>query len=270
MIDQVVVFEDNFEANELNRDNWTVIGPDFWVNNEEQAYIDSKETIRILPAGSVEGATGGVLELRAHYRPGFKTPKDRVADFVSGRIESQHKFECTYGRVEARIRMPALEGVWPAFWMLGNGLWPDTGEIDILEYVGETDWTGVAVHGPKYFGDTPFVNKYFFPKGQDATGWHVYAVEWERNAMKFFVDDQMMYRVTREMIEHYGEWMFDTPKFMILNLAIGGIYPHKTNGIVEPYYGLPEHTLERIKAEGAAIQVDWVRVTQPAEIAQVR
>ncbi len=261
------VFFDNFDGPALNTDNWSVIGPSFWVNKEEQAYIDTGETVRILPAGSVEGAEGGVLELRAIYRPEFETPTGRIADFVSGRIESQHKFECTYGRIEARIRMPIANGIWPAFWMLGNGTWPDTGEIDILEYVGEADWVGVALHGPDYYGDTPFVNKHFFGEGTDASDWHVYAVEWDANTIQFFVDDKLIYRATRAMIEHYGEWVFDTPKFLILNLAVGGIYPHKTNGIFEPYFGLPAETAERIKAEDMAIHVDWVRVTQPADVA---
>ena len=211
----------------------------------------------------MEGADGGVLELRALYRPGFETPTGRVADFVSGRINSQGHFDFTYGRAAARIRMPAVDGIWPAFWMLGNGQWPDTGEIDIMEYVGEPDWTGVALHGPGYSGETPLVNKYFFPQGEDVTDWHVYAVEWDAQAIVFTIDERVIYRVTRSMVEHYGEWRFDTPKYLILNLALGGAYPIKTNAVEAPYPGLPEATARRIADEGGvAIHVDWVRVTQ--------
>lgn len=263
--DRIVLFADEFNDGELDRQAWNVMGPSFWVNNELQAYIDSPETVRFLPAGSVEGADGGVLELRALSRPGFETPTGRIANFVSGRINTRDNFDFTYGRAEARIRMPDLEGIWPAFWLLGNGQWPDTGEVDIMEYVGEPDWIGVALHGPGYSGETPLVNKYFFPEGEDVTDWHVYAVEWTADSMEFLIDDRLIYRVTRPMVEIYGDWRFDTPKFLILNLAIGGVYPAKTSGITEPYYGLPESTADHIAAEGAAIHIDWVRVTQAGE-----
>jgi len=263
---RIVVFADEFNAPSLDRETWNVCRPDFWVNDELQAYIDDPETIRILPDGTIEGATGGVLELRALYRPdGFVTPTGRTAHFVSGRINSQDKFEITHGRVEARMRLPDLEGVWPAFWMLGNGEWPETGEIDIMEYVGEPDWVGVALHGPGYSGDTPIVNKYFFPAGEDVTSWHVYAVEWTSNSVEFLVDDRLVYRATRTMVEAYGEWRFDTPKHLILNLAIGGVYPAKTNGIKSPLYGLPQSSADHIAEHGTAIQIDWVRVTQADE-----
>lgn len=257
---RVLVFADEFTADTLDRTKWNAIGPDFWVNNEQQAYVDEPDTIRILPAGAVPGADGGVLALRPQYRPGYRTPGGRVADFVAGRIESRGKFEFTHGRAVARIRLPDVVGVWPAFWLLGNGTWPETGEIDIMEYVGEVDWTGVALHGPGYSGETPLVDKHFFPAGTDVTQWHEYAVEWTPEQILFEVDGRLTYRATRPMVEHYGKWSFDTPKFLILNFALGGAYPHKTNGIELPYQGMPSSTVERIKQGGVAMQVDWVRV----------
>ncbi|NNF04527.1 MAG: glycoside hydrolase family 16 protein [Rhodothermales bacterium] len=259
------LFADEFDGGELDRSKWNVIGPTFWVNNEQQAYIDSDETIHFLPAGAVEGAENGVLVLQPRFREGFETPSGRVADFVSGRINSRDKFDFTHGRAAARIKMPDAVGVWPAFWMLGNGRWPDTGEIDIMEYVGDPEWIGVAVHGPGYSGETPIVNKFYFPPDEDATGWHVYAVEWTTDEILFLIDERVVYRVSRPMIEHYGEWRFDTPKFLILNFALGGAYPFKTNGIEEPYNGLPAPTVDRIKAGEIAMYVDWVRVTSLPE-----
>ncbi len=256
-----LVFAEEFDSGSLDRTRWNVIGMDFWVNNEQQAYLDSPDTIQF--AEDIEGAEGGALVLRPVYRPGVDTHKDRKADFISGRINSRDKSEFTYGRVEARIRMPDAEGVWPAFWMLGNGRWPDTGEIDIMEYVGETDWTGVALHGPGYSGETPIVNKYFFPEGTDATDWHVYAIEWTKDAILFEVDGRLTYRATRPMVENYGEWRFDTPKFLILNFALGGAYPFKTSRIEKPYNGLPRSTVDQIKAGDVAMYVDWVRVYGP-------
>ena len=186
-----VVFADEFDAPTLDRTTWNVVGPGFWVNNEQQAYIDDPATVAIVEG--VSGAEGGALMLRPVFRPGIDPHPERKADFVSGRIDSKGNVDFTYGRAEARIRMPDAVGVWPAFWLLGNGEWPGTGEIDIMEYVGEKDWTGVALHGPGYSGETPLVNKFFFPEGTDVTDWHVYAVEWTRDAILFEIDG----RVTR-------------------------------------------------------------------------
>ena len=256
--DRELLFSDEFNGAELDRTKWGVIGADFWVNDEQQVYVDSKATIAILD--DMSGADGGVLMLRPVFKPGIDPNKNRLADFLSGRVESKDKFDFTYGRAEARIRMPDAVGVWPAFWLLGNGKWPDTGEIDIMEYVGEKDWTGVALHGPGYSGETPLVNKFFFPEGVDVTQWHTYAVEWTENQIDFIVDGHVTYRVTRPMVEHYGKWRFDTPKYLILNFALGGAYPVKTNGIKEPYTGVPQATVDQIKTGTVAMLVDWVRV----------
>ena len=258
-----LIFADEFNDGALDREKWITITPDFWVNNEQQAYIDDPAVIRFVDG--VEGADGGVLMLRPLYRPGTDPHPDRKAPFVSGRIESKGKFDFTYGRAEARIKLPDAEGAWPAWWLLGNGRWPDTGEIDVMEYVGEKDWIGVALHGPGYSGETPLVNKYFFPQGQDGTDWHVYAVEWTPDALLFQIDSHTLYRVTRPMVEHYGRWSFDNPKHLILNFAMGGAYPFKTNGVEEPYQGVPQATVEKVKTGDIAMLVDWVRVYAPEE-----
>jgi beta-glucanase (GH16 family) len=212
--------------------------------------------------GEAAGAHDGALVIQARYRPGFVTPEGRKFDFISGRINTRKKVEFAYGTAAARIKLSAGSGLWPAFWALGNGDWPDTGEIDIMEYVGEPDWTSVALHGPGYSGETPLVNKAYFHRGHDATDWHVYAVDWTPDGFVFKIDDVLVYRATRPMIEHYGRWAYDNPKFLILNLALGGAYPIKTNGVKAPYPGIPEATVAAIKAGNARMLVDWVRITK--------
>ncbi len=258
-----LVWADEFGAAELDRSKWIVVGTDFWVNNEQQAYIDRPEVLSIVE--DAKGADGGALMLQPVFMPGEDPHPERKADFLSGRVETKGLHDFTYGRAEARIRMPDAVGVWPAFWMLGNDQWPDTGEIDIMEYVGEKDWIGVALHGPGYSGETPLVNKYFFPEGEDVTDWHVYAVEWTEDELLFQVDGRTLYRVTRPMVEHYGRWAFDNPKHLILNFALGGAYPYKINGVETPYNGLPQSTVDEIKAGEIAMLVDWVRVYAPKE-----
>jgi beta-glucanase (GH16 family) len=256
------VFFDDFSGPELDRTKWNVEVTGRVVNNEQQAYVDSKETIYIAHGAAAEGAEHGALVLQARYKPGFVTPQGRKFDFISGRLNTRGKVQFTNGTAAARMKMPAGPGLWPAFWALGNGRWPDTGEIDIMEYVGEPDWVSAALHGPRYSGDTPLVKRYHFPQRRDATDWHVYSVDWTQHDLVFKVDDAVMYRVSRSMVEHYGRWAFDNPKFLILNLALGGAYPIKTNGAKAPYPGIPQATVDLIKANKARVLIDWVRVTK--------
>ncbi len=256
------LFFDDFSQSSLDRTKWNVVGTDFHVNNEQQAYFDTTATIYIVKGEEAQGARNGALVLQAHYSPGFTTFNGKNFDFISGRINTRDKFQFTHGTAAARLKLVAEPGLWPAFWALGNGNWPETGEIDIMEHVGDKDWTGVALHGPGYSRETPLVNKYFFPEGEDVTSWHVYSVDWTPESFDFRVDGRLIYRVTKPMVENYGKWAFDNPKFLILNLALGGAYPYKTNGVEEPYNGLPASTVDLIKQGKAEVLVDWVLVTQ--------
>ena len=115
--------------------------------------------------------------------------------------------------------------------------WPENGEIDIMENVGEPDWTTVALHGPGYSGNTPLVQKSYFGGDNDATAWHIYSVDWSRNSLVFKTDGKSTYRVTREMVEQFGPWTYDNSKFMLLNCALGGEYPAVVNKIEFPLPG---------------------------------
>jgi beta-glucanase (GH16 family) len=257
-----VVFFDDFSGPTLDRSRWNVEITGWTKNDEQQAYIDAPETLRIAQGSDAEGATNGALVIQARLRNGFVTADGKKFDFVSGHIDTRGKVEFAYGTAAARIKLSAGPGLWPAFWALGTGDWPATGEIDIMEYVGEPDWTSVALHGPGYSGDTPLFNRLYFPPGRDATTWHVYSVDWTPDALVLRVDDDVAYRATRPMIENYGKWAYDNPKYLILNLALGGAYPLKTNGVRSPYLGIPAGTVDVISAGRATMLVDWVRVTR--------
>lgn len=257
-----VVFFDDFSGNSLDRSKWNVRVTGNTVNNEQQAYVDSSLTISIVHGADAEGAVNGALSLQPRYAPGFTTKEGKKFDFISGRIDSRDKVEFMYGRAEARIKLPDGAGLWPAWWAMGRGRWPDTGEIDIMEYVGEKDWASAAVHGPGYSGETPFVDRLYFPPNNDVTQWHTYAVEWTPDTLLFIYDDIPVFRVTRPMGEHYGKWAFNNEKYLILNFALGGAFPVKINGVKEPYFGLPGSTVELIKANKPRMLVDWLRVTK--------
>jgi beta-glucanase (GH16 family) len=257
-----VIFFDDFSGNSLDRTKWNVRVTGGTVNNEQQAYVDSALTISIVHGAQAEGAQNGALVLQPHFAPGFTTKEGKKFDFISGRIDSRSKVEFMYGTASARIKLTEGSGLWPAWWILGKGRWPESGEIDILEYVGEKDWASAAVHGPGYSGETPFVDRLYFPKNNDVTNWHIYTVEWTPETMVFKYDDITMFRVTKPMVEHFGKWTFDNEKFMILNFALGGAYPVKINGVKEPYFGLPASTVELIRNKQSKMLVDWVKVTK--------
>lgn len=258
-----LVFFDDFSGPRLDSSKWNVIVTrNNVVNNEQQAYVDSAATIYFVQGAEAAGAQNGALVLHPRYSPGFSTSTGKKFDFISGRIDSRNKAAFMYGSFSARIKLTEGAGLWPAWWILGSGRWPESGEIDILEYVGEKDWASAAVHGPGYSGETPFVNRLYFGKEADATQWHIYAVDWTPDSLVFKYDGRPMFRVTRPMVEHYGRWTFDNAKFMILNFALGGAYPVKVNGAKEPYNGLPASTLQLIKENKSKMLVDWVKVTR--------
>lgn len=258
---QVILFED-FNDKSLNRKLWNVEVTGQTNNNEQQAYVDSAAILYLVHGQDAQGAKNGALVIKALFRPGFTSKEQHPYDFISGRINSRKKFEFTYGTASARMKMPAGAGLWPAFWALGEGKWPDCGEIDIMETVGDSSWVSHALHGPGYFGNTPLVYRAFFPKGIDVTQWHVYAVDRTANSLIFKVDDKITYTVTRAMVEKYGRWAFDNSKFLILNFALGGGYPNGVNKITQPYFGLSQASVNKIKAGQAKVLVDWVLVTK--------
>jgi beta-glucanase (GH16 family) len=257
-----VIFFDDFSGPTLDRTKWNVEITGRTVNNEQQAYIDSTDTVSIVSDLEAAGATNGALAIRPRHRPGFKTKEERTYDFVSGRLNTRGKFEFASGTAAARLKLSAGPGLWPAFWALGTGRWPETGEIDIMENVGESSWTSVALHGPGYSGNTPLVRRSPFPAGTDITSWHVYSVDWGPDELVFHVDDRPIYRVTRAMVEKHGRWAFDNPKYLIVNLALGGNFPQSVNRAAAPYPGLPDKTVEAIKSGTVRMLVDWVRVTE--------
>jgi beta-glucanase (GH16 family) len=250
-----VIFYDDFSKPSIDRTKWNVVVTGDHFNDELQAYIDSASTLYI---------DKGNLVLRPQFSPGFMTKDGKQFDFTSARINTHNKFDFTYGKAEARIKLTKAEGLWPAWWLLGNDRWPGTGEIDIMENVGEADWANAAVHGPGYSGETPFVNRKYFQSSNDVTQWHIYAVEWTPTEMVFKYDNEIIFRVTKKMVNHFGQWVFDTPKHLILNFAVGGIFPVKINGIkgAGQRYGLPQSTADLIKQNKVTMLVDWVKISQ--------
>ena len=207
--------EFNGSAEELpDTSKWNFnVGGGGWGNQELQYYTDRPQN------AAMDGE--GNLVITA-YRESYAG-----APFTSARINTQGLFEQQYGRFEARLKTPYGPGIWPAFWMLGSTItsepWPQCGEIDIMELRGQQpNIINGAIHGPGYSGGNPIFKSYGMPDGRFDTEYHLFAVEWDAEKIDFFVDDYLYQRIERGDVS--GEWVYDHPFFIILNIAVGGSY----------------------------------------------
>lgn len=152
------------------------------------------------------------------------------AAYTSGRIKTQGLFSRSYGRFEARMKLPTGRGLWPAFWLLGSNIgttpWPACGEIDVMEYRGQEPTTiHGSLHGPGYSGGSARTKAYTLPAGgRFDTGYHVFAIEWKTNQITYLVDGVPYQVLTPASLPNGAQWVFDHPFFVILNLAVGGNY----------------------------------------------
>jgi beta-glucosidase len=245
-----LVWSDEFEGEAgtpINPDNWTAeIGGHGWGNNELEYYTDRPEN------ASLDG-NGNLAIVARRENPADYSCHYGTCQYTSARLLTRDHFEFTYGRVEARLRIPYGQGVWPAFWMLGANIgsagWPNSGEIDIMENVGhEMNTVHGTIHGPGYSGangrgaaypsETPFSDDF-----------HVYAVEWTETEIRWYVDGNLYNTITQEDLGT-RRWVFDHDFFILLNVAVGGLWP-----------GLPDDTT----VFPQTMLVDYVRVYQFVE-----
>ncbi len=214
-----LVWSDDFdgEAGTLpDASKWTYdigTGDNGWGNQELEYYTNRPENV------SLDGEGHLVITARREAFAG--------SAFTSARIKTQGLFSQAYGRFEARIKTPYGPGIWPAFWMLGDNIetigWPLCGEIDILELRGqEPNIINGTLHGPGYSGGAAITQTYGFESDRFDVDFHLFAVEWGEDYIDFFVDDTLYQRLTPDDLT--GEWVFDTPFFLILNVAVGGNY----------------------------------------------
>jgi beta-glucanase (GH16 family) len=241
-----LLWHDEFDGAQIDATNWTYdlgTGDGGWGNGEAQTYTDRPENVRL---------ENGVLIIEAR--------KDEDASgkvtFTSTRLKTQGLQTFQYGRIEARLKVPAGAGMWPAFWMLGANItevgWPDCGEIDIMEYVGrEPDLIMGTLHGPGYSGAAG-LSRWNRQTYNIADDFHIYAIEWETDEIRWYYDGVQYHTVTRADVGE-RKWAFDQPFFIILNLALGG----HLGGLIHPNTVFP-----------AQLNVDYVRVYQKPQETQ--
>jgi beta-glucanase (GH16 family) len=153
--------------------------------------------------------------------------------YTSARIKTMGKFEFQYGKVEMRAKLPQGMGIWPAFWMLGADIevnpWPQCGEIDIMEHIGRLP--GVihgTLHGPEYSGNMG-IGKSIESETSIYDNYHTYAIEWDRDFIRWYFDDVQYHQVVREKLPTTYTWVYDKDFFLLLNLAVGGNWPGNPN-----------------------------------------
>jgi beta-glucanase (GH16 family) len=188
-------------------------GVNGWGNSELEYYTNRPSNVQLSGDGHL------VITARRESYAG--------SGFTSARLKTQGLFSQKYGRFEAKIKTPSGPGVWPAFWLLGDNItevsWPQCGEIDIMEQRGQQPAiTHGSVHGPGYSGANAKTKPYALMEGRFDTDFHIYAIEWGPDYIDFFVDDYLYQRIQPGDLS--GEWVYNQPFFIILNVAVGGNY----------------------------------------------
>lgn len=227
-----LIWADEFDQDGApNPQNWTFDigdgseqGLPGWGNNELQYYTDRPENVKV---------ENGVLVITARQE------SVQGSNFTSARLKTKGLFEKQFGRFEARIKLPSGKGYWPAFWLLGDdsdgAIWPQVGEIDIMENVGDEPTTifGTA-HGPGFSGGGSISKEFTLENSRVDSEFHIYGIEWSPNRINYYIDDKLYQSLTPEDVEEEtngeGVWVFnDRPFYIILNVAVGGNLPGSPN-----------------------------------------
>lgn len=223
-------WHDEFDGNSLNMNYWSYqegdgsqYGIPGWGNSEQQYYSQDNVSVN-----------NGALKITA------KRENKGGKAYTSARIRTANKVAFTYGRIEAKIKLPPYQGLWPAFWMLPDtatyGNWPNSGEIDIMEAKGRLpNETSAAIHFAdnnnqhKYNTGTCDLNQTLSSNMKD---WHTYAVEWESDSLFFYVDDICFFGSKCNQysgVEGNSGQPFDKNFHILLNLAVGGMFDNYIN-----------------------------------------
>lgn len=223
-----VAFSDTFDGPAgaaVDSSKWQIETGDNVNNHERQYYTSGNKN------AALDGQGHLVITARrenpADYRCWYGT-----CQYTSARLNTAGKFTAQYGHVEARLKVPRGQGMWPAFWMLGTPVnWPDSGEIDVMENVGfEPSTVHGTIHGPGYSGSGGIGAAYSLPNGQAfADAFHTFAVDWAPDSITWSVDGNVYQRRTPADLGG-RQWVFNKPFFLILNLAVGGYWPGDPDG----------------------------------------
>jgi beta-glucanase (GH16 family) len=241
-----LVWSDEFsgaDGSAPDASKWAIqTGGNGWGNNELEYYTTRPQNVQV---------KGGNLVITA-IKEDYTGPDGVSRNYTSARLQTKGLFSQQYGRFEARIKVPKGQGMWPALWMLGNNIdtagWPACGEIDIMENIGkEPAIVHATLHAPNY-PPAGYTASYTLPSGALSDDFHVFAVEWEAQQLRFYIDGTLYATDTQSASPSPTNWPFSTqPFFLLLNLAVGGDWPGNPDATTQ----FPQQML-----------VDYVRVYQ--------
>ncbi|MGW0410881.1 ricin-type beta-trefoil lectin domain protein [Streptomyces collinus] len=224
----VSTFSDSFDGpagSAVDSSKWTLETGDNVNNHERQYYTSGTKN------AALDGQGHLVITARKENPAGYQCWYGSC-QYTSARLNTAGRFVAQYGHVEARMKIPRGQGMWPAFWMLGTPVnWPDSGEIDVMENVGfEPSTVHGTIHGPGYSGSGGIGAGYSLPGGQAfADAFHTFAVDWAPDSLTWSVDGTVYQRRTPADLGG-RTWVFNKPFFLILNLAVGGYWPGDPDG----------------------------------------
>jgi len=242
-----LIWQDEFSGTQLDPLKWGYQNGTWGGNsNVQNCYVPQNTSV-----------SNGSLKIEAKYEPGYQCFAN-TRDFTSGSIRTKNIIDWTFGYFEARVKVPASNSTWPAFWMSPEneiyGPWPRSGEIDIFEIKGHdlSKSYGTAHWGNAANDRQQDKGTYAFPNGTDASSWHTYGVEWELGALHFYIDGNHYHTINNfdepNATTHPGP--FDAGFYLRLNMAVGGNY------LVSPW----NDANNGIAQLPAIMEVDWVRV----------
>jgi beta-glucanase (GH16 family) len=249
-------------SDEFNGPDGSAVDPTKWVNdvggtgwgNQELEYYTAGAQNAVVTGGNlvITATPTGASSFSCWYG---------TCSYTSARLKTQGLFAQAYGRFEASIELPAGQGLWPAFWTLGDNIdtvsWPACGEIDIMEAIdSEPLLNHGSMHGPIAPGSATSYNLTATAPATTnelSTSFHTYAIEWDPGTVSFFLDDVLYETQTTSTLQQTSPgatWEFDHPFFVLLNVAVGGTFP-----------GAPDATTPFPQT----MKVDWVRVYERAD-----
>lgn len=223
-----LVWSDEFDGEKLDPEMWffetgdgSQYGIPGWGNNELQWYLPDNAQLE-----------NGVLVITA------RREQQNGKGYTSARINTRDRFAFRYGRIEARIRLPGGQGLWPAFWLLPQdfayGGWAASGEIDVMEAINLGASGGNTVHGTIHYGgewpNNVYTGDSFEVAGDATSGFHLYAIEWDGTEIRWYVDD-VMYAMQNAWSSSAAPFPapFDQHFYILLNVAVGGNWPGAPN-----------------------------------------
>jgi beta-glucanase (GH16 family) len=248
---RTLVWHDEFEGPAgapVDSTTWVAdTGGHGWGNDERQFYTTRPQNV------SLDGDGHLVITARAEPPGTSDHCWYGVCRYTSARLKTKTRFAQAYGRFEARIRIPRGQGLWPAFWLLGDDIdavgWPKCGEIDVMENIGrEPRVVHGTMHGPGYSGAGGPTGADTLTRGAFADDFHVFVVEWRPGEIRWFVDGRPYHHVAIEDLPAGTQWVFDHPFFVLLNVAVGGNWPGDPDAVTM----FPQQMV-----------VDYVRVYSP-------